>query len=512
MWDDFWNWLPSAAYAYHHDSLPWPDLAASLSIFPGYPQGMPLIVTAASLFAGHFLETAAPVINVALLAGSGALFAEALAAALVRRGRLHAGEMPLVLIAGAVAATAFLNPGLDGAVVLSSYADCASMVATGALGLLGVEILARLSAGRVGNVEALSWRFGLVAAMLVNLKQANPVLLALIMAGLVAIALRDPIFRSRKALAQLPPMLAPSIVLFAFWRWYVTQNLPNSEQAFRPIAEWNLGAMHETLFSICGLIADRPLFHLMMWSVTGVGLVFLWLPSKASEAGWLAVVCATVWIGYNVFLLIVYAGAMSRPDAEIAADYWRYTPHAALLGLYMPILALASARWPIWIERMNLRGPAPSAMAVALALCALPVRRDLRDPAGRDWQRFLRNATVEMRRLIPPGSKVLILSADNSSPFGVAVRYNLWRLAGREQQILPTILWAGNDFAELKSVGGGKPHYLVIQDAEAVMDEATHTLGLPAINHELALFVFRKNKWDKLKSWPIPRDLIHRET
>jgi hypothetical protein len=479
-----------------------------------YPQGMPMMVAAASFVGGRFLESTAPVINIALLAGSSALFAEALAAALARQGRLQAGEMPLVMVACAVAVTAFLNPGLDGAVVLSSYADCGTMVATGALGLLGVQILARLSAGSVANAEALSWRFGFVAAMLVNLKQANPVLLALIMAGLAAIALRDPIFRSRRALAQLPPMLAPSIVLFAFWRWYVTQNLPNSEQAFRPIAEWNFGALRETVSSICDLIADRPLFHLMMWSVTAAGLtLFFRLPSKASEAQWLAVVCATVWLGYNLFLLIVYAGAMSRSDAQIAADYWRYTPHAALLGLYMPILALATGRWPVWMERMSLCGPAPTAAAVVLALCALPVRGDLHHPAGRDWQRFLRNAIADMRRLIPPGSKLLILSADDSSPFGVAVRYNLWQLAKPEQQILATILSATNDFAEAERWGRrGEPNYLIIQDAEDVMDQATHTFGLPPINHELVLFVFRNGTWEKLKSWSIPRDLIHHET
>ena len=421
--------------------------------------------------------------------------------------------MPLVLVACAVAVTAVFNPGLDGAVVLSSYADCGTMVATGALGLLGVEILARLSAGTVGNVEALSWRFGFVAAMLINLKQANPVLLALIVAGLAVIALCDPIFRSRRALAQFPRMLVPSIALFAFWRWYVTQNMPSSEQAFRPIAEWNFGVLHETVSSICDLIADRPLFHLMMWSVTAAGLAgYFRLPSKASEAQWLAVVCATVWLGYNLFLLIVYAGAMSCSDAVIAADYWRYTQHAALLGLYMPILAVASGRWPVWMDRMSLRGLAPTAAAVMLALCALPVRGDLHHPAGRGWQRFLRNATAEMRHLIPPGSKVLVLSADDTSPFGVAVRYNLWQLANSEQQILATLLWTTNHFAAVKRWDGrGEPNYLVIQDAEGVMDEAIHTLGLPQINHELALFVFRDDKWEKLKSWPIPRDLIYHE-
>src|ERR1700716_250322 len=79
MWDDFWNWLPSAAYEYRQNSLPWPDLPRSLSIFPGYPQGMPLLIAAASFVGGRFLETAGPVVNALLLAASSALFAEALA-------------------------------------------------------------------------------------------------------------------------------------------------------------------------------------------------------------------------------------------------------------------------------------------------------------------------------------------------------------------------------------------------------------------------------------------------
>src|SRR5712691_10619942 len=351
MWDDFWNWLPSAAYAYIHDSLARPDLAPSFSIFPGYPQSIPLMIAAASFLNGRFLEAAGPIINVALLAGSSSLFAEALAAALVRHGRLQATDMPPVLVACAVAITTLLNPGLDGSVVLSSYADCGTMVAVGALGLLGVEILARLSAGGAANVEGLAWRFGFVGAMLVSLKQANPVLLALVTAGLLLVALRDPAIRSRRVLVQLPRMLGPAICLFALWRWYVSQILPGSEQAFRPFDTWNFGVLRQTFAAVAGLIADAPLFHSMMWLVTAAGLVvFVRLPRKTSEARWLAVVCATVWLGYHVFLLVVYLGAMSFYDATIAADYWRYTAHVALLGLYAPVMALAIGRWPAWTK------------------------------------------------------------------------------------------------------------------------------------------------------------------
>ena len=94
---------------------------------------MTLMSAAASLVARRFLEAAGPVINVALLAGGSALLAEAMAAALVRRERLAATGMPLILVASAVAVTILLNPGFDWNVVLSSYADCGTMVAVGAL-------------------------------------------------------------------------------------------------------------------------------------------------------------------------------------------------------------------------------------------------------------------------------------------------------------------------------------------------------------------------------------------
>jgi hypothetical protein len=511
MWDDFWNWLPSAAYAYWHNSLPWSDLAPSLSIFPGYPQAMPLMIASASFIGGRFLEAAGPVINVLLLAGASALFAEALAAALARRGRLQPTEMPLVLVACAVAITTLLNPGLDGGVLLSSYADCGTMVAVGALGLLGIEILARLAAPGAANVEGLAWRFGFVGALLVNLKQANPALLALVTVGLILVALRDPAIRTRHALVQLPRMLGPAIVLVVLWRWYVTQSLPNSEQSFRPIDAWNFDVLNQTFAAVGGLLADAPLFHAMMWLVTAVGFVFFFqLPRKSSEARWLAVVCATVWLGYNVFLLIIYLGVMAVSDAQIAADYWRYTPHVALLGLYAPVMALAIARWPVW---MNLRSAVPTLAVVLLALCAMPMRSDLNNPPGRAWQRFLRNAAVDMRHMIPPGSKVLIVPYRSSSPFGVAVRYHLWQLDRPERQSVATILLDTEDFAKVASwAGRGEADYLLIQDAEGMMDETIDTLGLPPINHELVLFVWRDVAWERVKSWPVPPALIQRNS
>jgi hypothetical protein len=335
----------------------------------------------------------------------------------------------------------------------------------------------------------------------------------MVTAGLLLVALRDPAIRSRGVLEQLPRMLGPAICLFALWRWYVSQILPNSEQAFRPFDTWNFDVLRQTFAAIAGIIADAPLFHSMMWLVTAAGLVvFVRLPRKTSEARWLSVVCATVWLGYNAFLLIVYLGAMSLTDAQIAADYWRYTPHVALLGLYAPVMGLAIGRWPIW---MNLRSGFAAVAIVLLAVCATPARSDLNNPAGRAWQRFLRDAATDTRHMIPPASKLLIVpvwrDCIQSSPYAVAIRYHLWQLGMPERQIFTTILWDADDFANVATrAARGEANYLLIEGAEDVMDEATDSLGLPRINPELVLFGWQDGAWQKMKSWPVPLGVLPR--
>jgi hypothetical protein len=505
LWDESWHWLPSAVYAFSHDSLVKVGLPPSFSHFPGYPQAMQLTIAAASLVAGRFLEAAGPVVNVALLVGASALLADAVAAALARRKRLAAAGAPLFLVASAVAVTILLNPGLNGNVVLSSYADCGTMVAVGALGLIGVELLMGFAGHGAGNTEDLAWRFGFVAALLVNLKQANPVLLALVMVGLAIVALRDPAIEKRRALAQLPRMLGPAVVVFVVWRWYVMTNVPHGDVSFRSFDAWNFHLLPALFAAAWGQITDAPLFHAMMWIVTAAGFAaFFTLPRKVSEARALAMVCATVWLGYNVFLLAPYLGAFTSYEAETAADYWRYAPHVALLALYTLVMALATGRWPAWT---SLRGAAPALAAALLALCALPVRSDLNDPGGGDraWPLFIRDAIAEMRRAMPPGSKAVIIQCWNESPFGTIASYDLWQLGAPEREIHPILLPEGTDPMVVASLAArGEANYLIVHDNERVMDEVTDKLGLPRIDHEIALFAWRNGTWEKVKSRPIP--------
>ena len=465
------------------------------------------MAAAVSLIVGRYLETAGPLVNVLLLVGSSAFLAEALASTLVRHGRLQAMEMPLALVAAAVAVTVLLNPGLDGEVVLSTYADCGTMVAVGALGLLAVEILARLSASEPGNAEDFAWRFGLLGATLVNLKQANPVLLALITAGLVLVALRHPPMRTWRAALLLARMLGPAIIVMVAWRYYVALNLTNAEKSIQPFAQWNFPHMGQAFKSIGYTIVNAPVFNALMWLVTAAGVVaFFQLPRKVSEARWLAVIFATVWLGYNAFLLLIYLAVMSVYEAQTAADYWRYMPHTALLGLYVPVMALVCARVPAWLKP---RGVAVTAVLVVLALSALPLRSDFNNPSGRDRQHFLREVAGDMRRIIPAGARVMIVPCYNSSPFGVAVRYNLWRPNAPEAPIDATIVWNGTDLVDFSNRAGRREgDYLILHDAEKNMNEATDEIGLPHLNHEVALFAWHDGQWKKVRSWPVPQALM----
>jgi hypothetical protein len=177
-------------------------------------------------------------------------------------------------------------------------------------------------------------------------------------------------------------------------------------------------------------------------------------------------------------------------------------PHVALLALYTPVIALATANWPAW---MSLRCATPA--AVLLALCALPVRSDLNNPGGgeRAWPLFIRNAIAEMRNVMPPGSKAVIIQCWNESPFGTIASYDLWRLGVPGREIHPILLPEGTDPMVVASLAArGEANYLIVQDNERAMDEVTDKLGLPRIDHELALFAWRNGAWEKVNSRPVP--------
>lgn len=493
MWDDFFHWLPNAAYVVRYDHLPAPGLPESLSKWPAYPYTMPFIVASASWIAGHFLESAGPVANVVFLGAFGGMVADA-----ALEGRVVSRTGRWAAAAGAAALATVLNPAFDHNVLFSSYADIATAVVMAACGLLGARVLAATAEGR--HAAGDGWRFALAAVALVNLKQANLVLFALLIGSLAVVALRMGWATVRGTLRQAPAMVLPAAVVFALWRLQVMRLPTEGEMSFRALSTWNFSALGLMAQRIGGYMADVPVFYLLMYAALILGLAAL-VRRVDTPARRLLAIAALCWVGYNAFLLLVYLGAMTKAEAEMAADYWRYAPHLGPLALAGVTLFLVEILGPR-LSRPLPRGVwlAAPVMAVALALIAGGM-----SPYNKRWAMHYRTVGQEAATLVPEGSRVGIYVGHNLDAMSVAVRFDL---SGQElpvdRNVRGEVIWHG---AELPPVldqwRSGKLTHLLITDGRKPMDDAERDWGTPRLDHETALFAWTGNGWQKLKSWPI---------
>lgn len=488
MWDDFYHWLPNAAYVFRYDHLPASGLPPSLSKWPGYPHTLPFIVAEASRMVGRFLESAGPIANVAFLAAFGAMLAEVVTDR-QENGRWTAAGL------GAAFAT-FLNPAFDHNVVFASYSDVATAVTMAACGFLGVGVLEAIEEERNDAANLRSWRFALAATALINLKQANAVLLALLLTGLGLLAARAGRKALWGALRRLPVLLAAPAAVFLIWRIHVIANTVGGEMSFRAVSTWNFDVFGRTLGQIGGMMAHAPLFFALIYGATVLGLAAMKRPNTPARR--LAVVTAVVWIGYNAFLALVYLGAMTPEEASNAADYWRYAPHVGLLAL----AAVVSWAAEVLRKRFDMRKAWPIALAVPLVL--MPLAAWL-SPANKLWPMHYRQVGQEAYALLPDGATVVILGGYHLDPFGTAM---LFDLSGQEQpkdRHTRGLLHPGELPDVIADVRAGKITHALITDYFWTPEKEQQIVGLPPLVGETALFAWNGTGWTLMKSWPTPK-------
>ena len=399
MWDDFYHWLPNAAYAYRFDSLARPGLPETLAKWPAYPQTMPFLTLAASRLDGRFLECAGPIANLLILGSFAAALVHILGEFRPHPTKAKGFGLNEAGLAGlALMAVTLLNPGFDRDVVMSSYADATTGVAVALCGLLGCLTLERLAEGRCEEARMLAWRFAFVAAALVNLKQSNPVLLALMVTGFALVVGRCPALRTWRLASLIPVMLGPSMAVWLGWRIYVILNLSGGEMAFRSPWQWNWAQVPEMLSSIWETYSQRPVFYAVMTGMTIAGLAMLRHPTGAVRK--LLAVTAICWVGYNVFLVLVYLGAITAEEAANAAAYWRYMPHIGLLGTSAAAVAIVSTTWPARIGRT-----VRAVGVVSLVAFPLIVIRNAEElsPLSKTWSMHLRQVGTELADILPIG-------------------------------------------------------------------------------------------------------------
>ena len=419
QWDEFSQWLWSARYLLEIDAFRRVGLPENPASFPGYPYALPLVMYLASRLAGTFFENSGILFNVFLLLSFAHLLAR-----LMARGVGDNGITPpsFALLALGLVAALVLPPFVVPKIAFTTYAEVGTAVATAFAGVLGWLAVGALAEDDGPRARALAVQMGLALAVLVSLKQANLVLLVLLLGGVMVAGLRTPGVNAWRLARLLALALAAPVAVYLLWRYHVTTQLAGREFAVRPLSEWNFELLPKTLSTMLGIVLRKSGYFAAMAIVAGFALRGL-VRYRAPFDG-LAIIAGGVFVGYNAFLLFAYLAIFGGWESEHAASYWRYNMHVGPLGGAAAVYGLAI----LWRTRAAGRpGIGWAWLAIVLVLAAPlalinKVRFDLRAP-----KQYVRQVGAELTTILPPGARLAIVDPLDPGIYAKLLRYELYR-------------------------------------------------------------------------------------
>jgi hypothetical protein len=452
-WDEFSHWLSAAAFLYRYDGFPNPALPPIASISPGYPYAVPLFIHWASLLANRFLPGAGALFSALLLASCVGVFI-GLVGEIARCGSLRPSSLSrttiCILVGVFLPAVTVLSPIYDPSFTLTALADTATAVATATCAALIWLILDRLARDRHAEVQSLALRFGFAASFLINLKQANGVLVALLLSAFLLIALRNVRLRAGAVLCLAPALLGPAMITTAAWNAYVTVNLPGGQFGILPPSQWNIDLLPEIVTAIGRQMAAHPVHFALMLAMSAAGIASLFRMRTGIDR--LLGVTTVLWLGYTGFLLVTYVIVFSPEEAAAAAQFWRYDTHVGLVGLLAGVGVLARY-WPSRIV------PRPLAAVALLGMGALPVASVLFPswikPTSDPELPFYLEIGRDLADILPSSARLAVFDPNSVGLISHVVRYELAR-PGRDDRDLRVVwqvdLWDNYPDRELPRV------------------------------------------------------------
>jgi hypothetical protein len=428
QWDEFGTWLPNARYLYDHDGFPTREAPNALSALPAYPYGMPTVTYLASRITGRFVENATALFNVVLFLCLALALARLIAAGLNDRDEppvrlpTAGGENPVrpgwaICAVGALGVTA-LNPTFVKKLVFTAYSDPSTTALMGLGGLAMVLYLEAVADGETRRARRIAWQAGLIAAALINIRQANLVLVVALGAGTLVAGWRDP----RVALADIVrplilPMALPAAIYLA-WRYHVAGNFEGGEFSIRAVADWYFHLMGDIAARMALVASKKGGYFGVMLVALFVAIRALW--AVRSPLDRLAVITATVFVIYNAFLFFTYLTAFGEYEARNVASYWRYNTH--LGGLCVVFAAYGLAR--LWRARVP-RGVTARlrwAPIVLLLLVPFVFAKKIRfddDPI----KNHVRVVGDSLARTLNPDHRLAIVDETHNGEYAVVLRY-----------------------------------------------------------------------------------------
>ncbi len=494
QWDEFSHWLHSGRYLFDVGSLPREGLPENRATYPAYPYGVPLITYLTSLVAGTFVETAQSMLNTLVLAAFALALWRVMALGLDRPDARPSWTQAALVLLGAT----LLGPTFVPKVVFTAYAEVGSAVAVAASVLLGWLALDRLAEGKRDEARWLSWQMGLVLAALIGMKQATLVLLVLVVAGVALLAARDSRVPKAAALSLAPLMLGPAAAVYLAWRHYVGIHLPGREFVVKALADWEFDLLPTVLRGMGHVAANKGGHFLLILIIAVFAVRGLWRCRTRFDR--LAVVAATVLVGYNVFLAWAYIAVFGGYEAEHVASFWRYNMHLGPLETAVTVLGLAV----LWRQRVEPRlspetGRRVGTAVILLGLIAPPalathVRFDVRAN-----KMYVRAVGTEMNALLPPDARLMVVDPVDTGFYGLMINYLLRNGAKVTDRLIA--FQVGDPKVVIDALA--RRNYTHVWVHTQTKD-VTPYLPIPLAEGTSHLIDARGDRWTVIKSWPYP--------
>lgn len=491
QWDEFSHWLLASRYLVEVDLFPGLGRPPSIADYPAYPYGVSLITYLVSRAAGFFVENAGPLFNVLLLFSFGLV-----AMRLVRKGLSlpeHAAPGWGMAALG-ILAVAGVNPTFVQKVILTAYADLPTAVALGMAGVLGWFMLEALADDDRAAARTFAWQMGLALAALVNAKSANLVLAVFVVAGVVLAGLRDPKVSPGRLAQVLPAVVLPAVVVYGAWAVYTQAQIPHGSQTVKPFAQWDLSLIPAMLGTVVTIMLKKIGYFGLMIVVAGFAVRALFRFGGAFDR--LAIITATTFVGYNLFLWFAYVAIFGGYTGVRALSYWRYNLHLGMLAVACVVFGGAL----LWRRYMRERRPrAGSRVAVALVLIlpfvfAPKLRFDLVLP-----KQFVKRVGTEMAEILPAGSRVYVMDPLETGFYAKLMRYQLYGVAALAGD---TNLFHGlNPREVMQRIDDADTTHLWVHTQA---DWVAPALGVPLAPRTAHLLARAGGGWTVIRSWPYP--------
>ena len=401
--DDLSQWLPNLRYLLIVDHFPGPGRLLSDSVFPAYPYAIAFVGYLTGKMTGTIPVTAVDRFNLLLL---GSL---ALTVLRVFNGKELPARIGWRAAALALAGVTALNPTFVVRLVLSNYADCATAVILAFTAVLMVRVC---EADRPPS-KALHLQTLFAIAALALVKQANLVLLAASLGGLLLVWLKNPV-----RLLRLAPALIGGGLVYLAWRHQVSV-IGSGEMPISAFANWQWDVLPTTFSNMLKVVSNKGGYFGLAVALSAVALY-----QRQSSPPLVLVFVAAFW-GFTLFLSWVYLAVYIGYEGRSAASFWRY--HTQLGGLQIAAAASLAGlayrnsigdRFKVFFSGLGMFVLA--ALVVVPVFAAPNIRFDINPSKDH-----VRDAVIAMSGQIPKDAKLLVADQKGSGFFTNFVRWHL---------------------------------------------------------------------------------------